>query len=144
MRAAAAQSKITNCKSSESIFDGDTETKRRHKPRGREGERETRGTKMQFTKLPPSSTMFWATPLDNSTSLSPLLYSQIKSFMQLKVSLAWKLYPLEQRHFSQLELCHFPFRALTFTTWSFSHEHLFSFLLTIRLKAQSSHCLENL
>lgn len=59
MRAAAAQSKITNCKSSECIFDGDTETKRRHKTRGREGgERETRGTKMQFTKLPPSSSMF--------------------------------------------------------------------------------------
>lgn len=36
MRTAAPQSKITNCKSSECIFDGDTETKRRRKTRDSE------------------------------------------------------------------------------------------------------------
>lgn len=62
--AAAAQSKITNCKSSECIFDGDTETKRRHKARDRERGRDEARVKHVAPKCslpiylsPPSTQM---------------------------------------------------------------------------------------
>lgn len=115
--AAAAQSKITNCKSSECIFDGDTETKRRHKPRDQERDKEREGERQGESKHVAPKCSLPSFPPHPSPELFPSLtlplFRSYSTLSTLKLNAAASFLDLQALHPRALSL--FPARTLPFS-----------------------------